>query len=149
MTDRYTAYVLDPVQAQFKAQLLPDVELNTIRTILGVEAVDTFAFDGQHTVYFDDEGLQNGLTHYITVQGQPDPVVGFLVLLANADSGSRRPLMPIEDAASAFSLYRPVMDPIFSAVRASHGDLTTFVSAVEGFETRIERFPLRVVAPSS
>src|SRR5690606_11142997 len=112
-------------------------------------AVDTVAFDRQHTVYFNDEGLQNGISHYITIHGQPDPVVGVLVLLANPETGSRKPLIPIENAVSAFSLYRPVMDPIVTAARASHGDVTTFVSAIEGFATRTECFPLQVVARSS
>jgi hypothetical protein len=149
MTGRYTAYVLDPILARFTTQLLPDVRSNTIKNILGVEAVDTVAFDHQHTIYFNDDGLQNGITHYITIQGQPDPVVGVLILLANPDTGSCKPLIPIEDAASAFGLYRPVMDPIVTATRASQGDVTTFISTIEGFSTRTERFPIHIVARSS
>mgnify|MGYP001430075340 CR=1 FL=1 len=144
MDNSCIVYVLDPVLAQFRAQLVPELSPDAIREIIECTAVDSIPFDSEHTLYFDDEGLRNGLSHYTMLDGFPDPLIGKL-LLAASSARNKAPLIPIGEAAARFHSYRPVIDPVIRSDRISRNDVTSFISAVEGFTARIERYDLKIV----
>jgi len=143
MSKNRLVYILDPSAAEFRSVDLPDLSLTTIKEALGYDAVDTVKFDTDHVIFYNDNGLQHGISHYIRLSGHPDPFVGRILL---ASSGDADPLLSAQDACARFALYKPVMDPVVTSSRASNGDHTTFISTVEGFDTRIEQFELAVVS---
>lgn len=140
-----TVYILDPATARLLVLGLPQIDMSLIKEVLGYGAVDTLRLPSGHLIYFHDNGLQQGVTHYISIAGQPDPLVGRILLVAHAD-GDEEVFMSSQQAHAMISLFRPVMDPIITSSRASSADRTTFVSAVEGFQTRIERVHVEIVS---
>ncbi|PRX09504.1 UNVERIFIED_ORG: hypothetical protein BCL66_1064 [Martelella mediterranea] len=138
-------YILDPVAARLLVVDLPQIDMKAIKDVLGYAAIDTLRLPSGHLIYFHDNGLQQGVTHYITIAGQPDPLVGRLLVVALADDDEGT-FMSSQQAHAMMSLFRPVMDPIITSLRATCARQTTFVSAVEGFQTRIEKVEIKIVS---
>lgn len=133
-----TVFILDPALAQIRVVNVTDLSDLSIRLALSCDAVDSMPFDDVHALYFNDEGIHSGISHYILMAGHPDPIVGPALLAPRPGLGLARPMLLPQTAAVRFRLFRPVMDPIITSKRMSVGDTTTFVSAVQGFNTRIE-----------
>lgn len=142
-----TVFILDPDLGQLRVVSIFDLSDISIRLALCCDAVDNMPFDDSHTLYFNDEGIHSGISHYILMAGHPDPIVGPALLAPRPGLGLARPTLLPQMAAARFRLFRPVMDPIITSKRVCVGDMTTFVSAVEGFNTRIEEVSFEVVGP--
>ena len=55
-------YVLDPYSATLATVTIPDNdESGAYRRIIGSDGVDRVQFDRNHSLYFDDEGLADGI----------------------------------------------------------------------------------------
>lgn len=138
------AYVLDPYLAVLRQSELSDrAELTAIEAEIGCDAVDSIRYDADHTLFFDDSGLRDGITHYTRLEGYPDPLVGKLVLL-HSDSNEQKPTLSMQDVLARFQCYRAVMDPIIKTSSTVTADLTNFISGVTGFTLRIEQFSIAI-----
>lgn len=145
MVEGRTFYLLDPAQAVFCAIEVSTLGAGIINAYLGCEAADSIRFDERHLLFFDDEGLRNGISHYTAIEGYPDPLGGRLILAPGNDLIASRPLISMEKALARFRCYRSVMDPIIDQLCVSKDDVVSFISAVSGFRTRIEPVSIRIV----
>ena len=141
-------YVLDPVLATLAITRLPDGdEIVAYKEIIGCDGVDDVRFDRTHSLYFNDEGLVDGITHYAMLEGHPDPLVGRLII-ASTDKARPKPTVLANTIISRISCYRAVMDPVIETTEAVSEGMTTYVSAVTGFTLRIAPVSIRTIAPN-
>lgn len=145
MAEGRIIYLLDPAQAAFRAVEVSMLGTEVISAYLGCAAADSIRFDECHLLFFDDEGLRDGISHYTTIEGYPDPLGGRLILASSNDLIASGPLISMEAALSRFRCYRSVMDPIIERSCVSNGDIVSFISTVSGFRTRIEPVGIRIV----
>jgi len=138
------AYVLDPYLAVFRqSELSNRTERAAIEAEIGCEAADSIRYDADHTLFFDDGGLRDGITHYTMLEGYPDPLVGKLVLL-HSDFSEQKPTLSMQRALARFQCYRAVMDPIIKTSSTVKDDLTNFITGVSEFKLRIEQVVIAI-----
>ncbi|NKJ40303.1 hypothetical protein [Rhizobium sp. SG570] len=142
MSHAHAAYLISPYPPQIKLQPLNGLDATSLAEFLDYTAVDSIRFDANHTLYFDDEGLHDGIDHYFTLEGHSDPLVGKLLIIANS---SNAPLIQMKEVANRFKLYRPVIDPVMKSSRAIIDDLVLFTNTVDRFEARIASFDIDVI----
>jgi hypothetical protein len=127
-----TGYLLDPTTAQIKRTPIRELSAQCLRKLVECEALGTLSFDASHTLYFDDEGLVDSLSHYMLLDGHPDPLIGKVFLLAN-------------DAAAPAISMADVIDPVLKASSTTHADIVYYISAIEKFVPRIQHHPIEIV----
>ena len=82
-----TAYVLDPETTIFKpVELQVDLGIRPLYAIIGCRLLEVVRFDERHTLFVDEEGLQNGLTAFTIFEGFPQPIAGKIVLVGGDGS---------------------------------------------------------------
>lgn len=145
MAEGRRIYLLDPAQAEFRAVEVSVLGMDVISAHLGCIAADSIRFDECHLLFFDDEGLRDGISHYTTIEGYPDPLGGRLILASSNEVIASGPLISMEAALSRFRCYRAVMDPIIEQSCVFNGDVMSFISTVSGFRTRIEPVGIRIL----
>ncbi|MCA1441907.1 protein psiB [Ensifer sp. IC4062] len=136
-----TAYVLDPETTIFKPiELQVDLGIRPLYAIIGCRLLEVVRFDERHTLFVDEEGLQDGLTAFTIFEGFPQPIAGKIVLVGGDGSTPyTSPLISLEDAAKHFKCCRPVLDPVFAkADEISPGGII-IAGALAGLQCRIER----------
>ncbi|MAY64081.1 MAG: hypothetical protein CML29_17900 [Rhizobiales bacterium] len=137
-------YVLDPYSATLATVTIPDNdESGAYRRIIGSDGVDRVQFDRNHSLYFDDEGLADGITHYTMVDGHSDPMVGRLVI-ASDDAALSAPSLSAQSVLDRISCFQAVMDPVIRTTEATSEGMTTYVSAVSGFNFRVAPVTIRI-----
>ncbi|MCM2476100.1 hypothetical protein HGO38_21725 [Rhizobium sp. CG5] len=145
MRRRKTVYLLDPFLATLRRAAISDKrEAEDIKTLIGCDGVDAVAFDEAHSVYFDDVGLNVGITGYTTIDGHADPLGGRLVITHN-DAYQNAPAISLEACVLRLNVFRAVMDPIIDTSRAETGELITFISVVTGFRLRIASVMIEII----
>lgn len=142
MSNGHLAYAISPYPGQIRVQPFTDFTTASLTEFLECSAVDSFPFDGDHTLYFDDEGLQDGIDHYFALAGHTDPLVGKLLITANHGD---RPLLSMREVVLRFNLFRPVIDPVIKSSRVLRNDLILFTNTVDRFEARIAQFDIEIV----
>ncbi|WP_234840036.1 DUF3846 domain-containing protein [Sinorhizobium meliloti] len=84
-----TAYVLDPETTIFKPVALQvDLGIRPLYEIIGCRLLEVVRFDERHTLFVDEEGLQDGLTAFTIFKGFPQPIAGKIVLSPSTNEGS-------------------------------------------------------------
>ncbi|RVL80278.1 hypothetical protein CN140_20250 [Sinorhizobium meliloti] len=84
-----TAYVLDPETTIFKPVALQvDLGIRPLYEIIGCRLLEVERFDERHTLFVDEEGLQDGLTAFTIFEGFPQPIAGKIVLSPSTNEGS-------------------------------------------------------------
>lgn len=137
-------YILDPYLAIFRSAAICGRDIvSEIRQLVGAAGIDSFALDHDHSLYFDDAGLKDGITHYSMVDGHPDPLVGRLIIASSGDTVT--PTLSAQTALSRIHCYHPVMDPVIEKSRSETGQITVFLSAVTGFKLRIAPLEISIV----
>lgn len=135
-------YLLDPhLECLFILNVKELITAAEIKTLIGSDSVDVLGFDSDHLIYFDDEGLRSGINHYTMLEGHPDPLVGKLLIAHRDLTRSVVFISPVEFLAR-LRCYKPVIDPVIESIETKYGHLTTFISAVTGFQTRIQATPI-------
>jgi hypothetical protein len=137
-----TGYLLDPTTAQIKRTPIRELSAQCLRKLVECEALGTLSFDASHTLYFDDEGLVDSLSHYMLLDGHPDPLIGKVFLLAN---DAAAPAISMADVIARLNLYKPVIDPVLKASSTTHADIVYYISAIEKFVPRIQHHPIEIV----
>ncbi len=137
-------YLLDPIK-----RTLFILETSSCRTITEIkkaidcDSVDAVFIDGEHVIYFDDDGLKPGIDNYTIIDGHPDPFVGKIMIMHRELDESVLFADP-QEILSKLRSYRSVIDPIIQTVETGSENITTFLSAVNGFTTRIVEIDLVV-----
>lgn len=144
MNPHAIVYLLDPEQGMMKSCQIDSKSERCISKLSGHRALDRLKFDENHWLYFDDEGLRDGVTHYLAVEGHPDPLVGRVVLV-NSEEKELSPKILIHEALTHFRCFRAVMDPIIESTHTIVNEVETYVSSVKGFRPRIEEYPVTVI----
>lgn len=130
-------YLLDPVEKTlFALDTYGCKTVADIKEMIDCESVDAIFFDSDHVLYFDDDGLKRGVDHYTMVDGHPDPLVGKLLIMHRELECSVLFTSP-EIFLAKLRCYKPVLDPVIETVETVDGNVTKFLSAVTGFDTRI------------
>lgn len=137
-------YLLDPEKGAIKSCRIDSRSEHCLSELSGHKALDRFRFDESHWLYFDDEGLREGVTHYIAVEGYPDPLVGRVVLVG-AGENQPEPRISMRDALTRFRCFRAVMDPVIESTHTIVNEVETYVSHVKSFQPRIEEYPLTII----
>lgn len=131
-------YLLDPyLECLFVLDVEDLITAAEIKNLIGSDSVDVIGFDSDHLIYFDDEGLRSGINHYTMLQGHPDPLVGKLLISHRDLTRSVVFISPLE-FLDQLTCYKPVIDPVIESIETKEGRLTTYISAVTGFQTRIQ-----------
>nr|WP_244425658.1 DUF3846 domain-containing protein [Sinorhizobium fredii] len=95
--------MLDPETTIFKpVELQVDLGIRPLYAIIGCRLLEVVRFDERHTLFVDEEGLQDGLTAFTIFEGFPQPIAGKIVLVGGDGSTPyTSPLISLEDAAKA------------------------------------------------
>ncbi|WP_339760438.1 hypothetical protein [uncultured Hoeflea sp.] len=141
MTTTLTAYLIDPEACLIRPTEMQSLNNSLIADVIDCDAADFLMFDTVHSLYFDDTGLRNGLTHYMMLQGHADPLAGKMLLVRNAGP---QPAISMQEVAARISLFKPVLDPVIVTKCIEHDDVSYHVSAVEEFKPRLELFVLTI-----
>ncbi|RVI80488.1 protein psiB [Sinorhizobium meliloti] len=135
-----TAYVLDPETIFKPVALQVDLAIRPLYEIIGCRLLEVVRFNERHTLFVDEEGLQDGLTAFTIFEGFPQPIAGKIVLVGGDGSTPYTfPLISLEDAAEHLKCCRPVLAPVFAkADEISPGGII-IAGALAGLQCRIER----------
>ncbi|KAB0566156.1 hypothetical protein [Brucella pituitosa] len=137
-------YLLDPLKRTlFILETSSCKTITEIKKAIDCESVDAILLDGEHVLYFDDEGLKPGIDNYTIIEGHPDPLVGKILIMHRELEESVLFADP-QEILSKLRSYRPVVDPIIQIVETGSENITTFLSAVNGFTARIVEIDLVV-----
>ncbi|WP_234841132.1 DUF3846 domain-containing protein [Sinorhizobium meliloti] len=105
-----TAYVLDPETIFKPVALQVDLGIRPLYEIIGCRLLEVVRFNERHTLFVDEEGLQDGLTAFTIFEGFPQPIAGKIVLVGGDGSTPYTfPLISLEDAAEHLKRCRPVL----------------------------------------
>ncbi|WLE00563.1 hypothetical protein PX860_27155 (plasmid) [Agrobacterium leguminum] len=134
MRTRHTIYVITPADGFIWVRHISSFSNSALGKEIGCQGVSSLPVEGEHIVYYDDEGLRDGIDHYFQLEGHPDPLVGKLLI---ASTRFDRPTLSLESIASKFTLYKPVIDPIIKSTQTVVDDLRLYINGVDGFSARI------------
>ncbi|WP_127071505.1 hypothetical protein [Pelagibacterium lentulum] len=144
MSDNQIAYLLDPEIATIRKVQLSTVNFyKSIKLALGHDVVDCTKFDEKHLIFFDDNGLKEGITHYVSIKSLPDPYVGKIIFAAGNIEWTA-PKISMSDILKRLTCYHSVLDPIVETSARTHGNVTSYISAVAGFKARIVPFEIKI-----
>lgn len=136
------AYLIEPEQGTMKSCRIDSASAKCLLELSGHKALDRLRFDENHWLYFDDEGLRDGVTHYLAVDGHPDPLIGSVALVSTEEAAPR---IAMQEALSRFRCFRAVMDPVIESTHTIVNNIETYVSSVKSFHPRVEEYSLVVV----
>ena len=140
MEKNATIYILDPETATFSAVEMPtDNGFAPLYAALACQVIETLHYDDRHVIFFDEDGLRNGLAAFTTLDGHPQPLAGKLALACHEAEPFATPLLSIGDVAKRFQCARPLLDPVFDTEQGSTESGIAVRTKLRGFQTRIEK----------
>ncbi|PRX09503.1 UNVERIFIED_ORG: hypothetical protein BCL66_1063 [Martelella mediterranea] len=91
------------------------------RELIGCEQTDHVFLGSEHVVIFDDNGLVDGLSSVMQIEGVGTPLAASLVIAGIRFGELTTPLFSIDEVASRIDIMRPLLDmyqsePAYSAV---------------------------------
>lgn len=148
----YTAFLLDPGAGRMTRVSVSregSAGLADLRRHIGARFLDRVWLDDTHCAYFDDEGMTEALTGMFTVPGNPSPVPGRAIIVADDGSGEgtdTTPTLSMKELAESLKVYRAVAAPeLVNLTPVTPGELGgAVVSAVRvgSFRVGLERVTL-------
>lgn len=68
MRIRHTIYAITPADGFIRVRHISSFSDSTLRKEIGCQGVSSLHVEGEHIVYYDDEGLRDGIDHYFQLE---------------------------------------------------------------------------------